>query len=423
MRDVLGIVLGGGEGKRLFPLTKDRSKPAVPLGGKYRLVDIPVSNCINSGLRRVFVLTQYNSASLNRHITQSFKFDYLSPGFVEVLAAEIRQGNYEWYQGTADAIRQNLLHFRNHRFRYYLILAGDHLYRMDFRKVIGQHARTYSQITVGAVLVGRDDVSNLGVPLIDEKKSIVKFYEKPKDPELVQSLRLSDDFMTESKLQTTSGKRYLASMGIYVFNRDVLEEIVEQEGMIDFGRDVIPASLERYRVRAYPFDGYWEDIGTIKSFYEANINLTTEEPSFDLFSPEGPIFTHPRLLPPSKTLHCTIRDSLIAEGSVIVASSIKNSIIGIRSMIREGTKIEHSILMGNDYFDKEGSRPRRRIGLGIGKNCFIRKAIIDKNAHIGDNVKIVNRNKHIDFDGKGYCVRDGIVVVEKNALIPSGTVI
>ena len=423
MRDVLGVVLGGGEGKRLFPLTKDRSKPAVPLGGKYRLVDIPVSNCINSGLRRIFVLTQYNSASLNRHIAQSFKFDYLSPGFVEVLAAEIRQGNYEWYRGTADAIRQNLLHFRNHRFRHYLILAGDHLYRMDFRRVIGQHVRTNSQITVGAVLVSRDDVTSLGAPLIDEKKRIVKFYEKPKDPELVRSLRLSDDLISQNKLQTTSSKCYLASMGIYVFNRDVLEEMLEQDEMIDFGKDVIPSSLKRYRVRAYPFDGYWQDIGTIKSFYEANIDLTTEKPSFDFFSPERPIFTHPRLLPPSKTLNCTVKDSLIAEGSVITASSIENSIIGIRSIIREGTKIERSILMGNDYYDKERLSPRRRTGLGIGKNCLIRNAIIDKNAHIGNNVKIINKKKHIDFDGKGYYVRDGIVIVEKNALISSGTII
>ena len=423
MRDVLGIVLGGGEGKRLFPLTKSRSKPAVPLGGKYRLIDIPVSNCVNSGLRRIFVLTQYNSASLNRHVSQSFKFDYLSPGFVEVLAAEIRQGNYEWYQGTADAIRQNLLHFHNHPFKYYLILAGDQLYQMDFRKVMTQHMRTNSQITVAAVLVGRDDLPGLGVPCIDNDKRILKFHEKPSDPELIKSLRLSDEFITENKLHPTGNKRYIGSMGIYIFNREVLEELLEDHDMIDFGKNVIPGSLGRYDVRAYTFDGYWEDIGTIKSFYEANIDLTKEKPSFDLLFPDGPVFTRPRLLPPSKISNCAIQDSLVVEGGVITASSIINSIVGIRSIIREGTKIERSIIMGNDYYHQQDQHPRSRIPLGIGKNCIIRNAIIDKNARIGNKVKIINKAKHTHFDGKGYYVRDGIVIVEKEALIPSGTII
>ena len=423
MRDVIGIVLGGGEGKRLFPLTKNRSKPAVPLGGKYRLVDIPVSNCINSGLRRIFVLTQYNSASLNRHITQSFNFDHMSFGFVEILAAEIRQGNYDWYQGTADAIRQNLLHFHNHDYKYYLVLAGDQLYRMDFRKVITQHIRLRSQITVATLLVRREDVQMLGVPFIDDRKKILKFYEKPKDPELIHSLRLSDDFMAKNNLDRASGKRYLASMGIYIFNREVMEELLLNKAMMDFGKDVIPAALDKYIVHAYLFDGYWEDIGTIKSFYEANISLTEKNPQFDFFSPEVPIFTHARFLPPAKLFDCTIKDSIIAEGSILNASSIANSIIGIRSIVNEGTKIERSIIMGNDYYFKHGVHPRKRIPLGIGRNCIIQNAIVDKNAHIGNNVKVINKDKHINFDGNGYYIREGIVIIEKGAVIPSGTTI
>ncbi len=423
--NVLSVVMGGGQGTRLFPLTKERAKPAVPLAGKYRLVDIPISNCINSGLRRVYLLTQFNSASLHRHISQSYKFDHFSGGFVEILAAEQTYADTSWYQGTADAVRKNMIHFMNHDWDYILILSGDQLYRMDFRTIISQHKETGADITLGTIPVGREEAKSLGIMQMAADKRITRFEEKPKDPAVLDSLKLPIDWHEKLGING-QGDQLLASMGIYVFNRDIIRRVLDNS-LADFGKHVIPKGIDELRVFSYVFQGYWEDIGTIRAFFEANLDLANELPRFNFFDMAAPIFSRPRFLPGSKINGANIDHAVITDGCILNRASISFSIVGLRSIVGEGTVINRSILMGNDYFESQQSiaesqtagRPR----LGIGANCRIESTIVDKNARIGDNVVISPRGKPDSVDHKEYYIRDGIVIIPKNGVVPHGTVI
>jgi glucose-1-phosphate adenylyltransferase len=423
--NVLSVVMGGGQGTRLFPLTKERAKPAVPLAGKYRLVDIPISNCINSGLRRVYLLTQFNSASLHRHISQSYKFDHFSGGFVEILAAEQTYADASWYQGTADAVRKNMIHFMNHDWDYMLILSGDQLYRMNFRTIISQHKETGADITLGTIPVGREEAKSLGIMQMAADKRITRFEEKPKDPAVLDSLKLPADWHEKLGING-QGDRLLASMGIYVFNRDIIRRVLDNS-LADFGKHVIPKAIDELRVFSYIFQGYWEDIGTIRAFYEANLDLANELPRFNFFDMGAPIFSRPRFLPGSKINGANIDHAVITDGCILSRATISFSILGLRSIVGEGALISRSILMGNDYFESQQSvaesqaagRPR----LGIGANCRIESTIVDKNARIGDNVVISPRGKPDSVDHKEYYIRDGIVIIPKNGVVPHGTVI
>ena len=416
----LAIIMGGGAGSRLFPLTKDRSKPAVPLGGKYRIVDIPISNCINSDLRHIYVLTQFNSASLHRHIASAFKFDRFSRSFVEILAAQQTPSGSHWYQGTADAVRQNLQNFLSRPYEYYVILSGDQLYRMDFRDLLRQHIEEKADISIATLPVERSVASDLGIMHTDASRQITRFVEKPKDPALLDSLKIPSDLLKELG-QEPGAELFQASMGIYIFNRQALIEALDND-LVDFGKHIIPRSIEKYKVHSYIFQGYWEDIGTIRSFFEANLALTDEKPPFSFFDTTRPVYTHARFLPASKIQGATIKNAVISDGGVIADAQIERSVIGVRSFINSGTVIRHSILMGNDFFDADlAQRDHTGIQLGIGRDCVIDHAIIDKNARIGDGVIISPEGKPADFDGPNYYIRDGIVIVPKNTTIPSGT--
>jgi glucose-1-phosphate adenylyltransferase len=423
--NVLSVIMGGGQGTRLFPLTKERSKPAVPLAGKYRLVDIPISNCINSGLRRIYLLTQFNSASLHRHISQSYKFDHFYGGFVEILAAEQTFSDASWYQGTADAVRKNLVHFLNHDFEYALILSGDQLYRMDFRHILAQHAESSADLTISTIPVGRNEAQSLGIMQMNEDRRITRFEEKPKDHALLDSLRLEKDWYPKLDIEGDE-EFFLASMGIYVFNRDVLLELLRNT-LTDFGKHIIPKAIETHRVYASVFQGYWEDIGTIRSFFEANLDVTSELPRFNFFDMSAPIFTRPRFLPASKVNGAEIDHAIISDGCIINHSRITHSIVGIRSIVGGGTQLHRTILLGCDFFESEASIQRNeaagRPRLGIGANARIDNAIIDKNARIGNNVVISPANKPENMDNPLYYVRDGVVIIPKGGVIPHGTVI
>jgi len=417
----LAIIMGGGAGTRLFPLTKDRSKPAVPLAGKYRLVDIPISNCINSDLRHIYVLTQFNSASLHRHIASAFKFDRFSRAFVEILAAQQTPTGSHWYQGTADAVRQNLQNFLNRPYEYFVILSGDQLYRMDFRNLLRQHIQGKADISIATLPVERSAASDLGIMHSDASRRITQFVEKPKDPAVLDSLRIPGDLLQE--LGKPGEELYQASMGIYVFNRKALIEALDND-FVDFGKHIIPRSIEKFNVQSYIFQGYWEDIGTIRSFFDANLALTDEKPPFSFFDTTRPVYTHARFLPASKFQGATIKRAVISDGCVIADAQIEHSVIGIRSFIKSGTSIRHSILMGNDFFDADlAQRDHTGAPLGIGCNCVIDHAIIDKNARIGDGCVITPQGKPEHFDGPNYFIRDGIVIVPKNTTIPDGTCI
>ncbi|MCX6967069.1 MAG: glucose-1-phosphate adenylyltransferase [Verrucomicrobia bacterium] len=418
----LAIIMGGGAGTRLFPLTKDRSKPAVPLGGKYRIVDIPISNCINSDLRHIYVLTQFNSASLHRHIASAFKFDRFSRAFVEILAAQQTPSGSHWYQGTADAVRQNLQNFLNRPYEYYVILSGDQLYRMDFRDLLRQHIEEKADISIATIPVERSAAADLGIMHTDASRQITRFVEKPKDPELLESLRIPADLLAQLDKHPDE-ELYQASMGIYIFNRQALIEALDND-LVDFGKHIIPRSIEKYKVQSYIFQGYWEDIGTIRSFFDANLALTNTNPPFSFFDTTRPVYTHARFLPASKIQGATIRKAIISDGCVISDAQIERSVIGIRSFINSGTTVRHSILMGNDFFDADlAQRDHSGMELGIGRNCVIDHAIIDKNARIGDGVTITPEGKPEHFDGPNFYIRDGIVIVPKNATIPAGTCI
>ena len=425
---LLAVILGGGAGSRLFPLTSFRSKPAVPLGGKYRLVDVPISNCINSDVIRMFVLTQFNSASLNRHIATTYRFSPFADGFVEILAAEQTPERPDWFQGTADAVRQVLPHIRDWRIDTLLILSGDHLYRMDYRKFLARHFETDADITVSVIPIPPDSASEFGLLKVDAAGRIIEFREKPKG-EALETMRVDTTSLGLS-VDEARKRPFLASMGIYVFKYDRLEELLaEDTSHLDFGKEVIPASINKYNVQAYLFNDYWEDIGTIAAFYKANLDMTSAIPPFNLFDAEAPLFTRARYLPPSKIDNCVIRDSIISDGCIINGAKINRSLIGLRSRIAEGTQIDGVYMMGADYYqtlenllgDQKAGRPR----VGVGENTIIRRAIIDKNARIGKDVRLLNEAGVETADGPNgtYYIRDRIVIVPKNSLIPDGTIV
>jgi glucose-1-phosphate adenylyltransferase len=411
----LAVIMGGGAGSRLFPLTKERSKPAVPLAGKYRIVDIPISNCINSGLRRIYVLTQFNSASLHRHINSSYTFDQFSLAFVEILAAQQTPTDTNWYQGTADAVRQNLRDFLQHPYEYYVILSGDQLYRMDFRDVLKQHIESDAELTIATIPVKRQEAPAFGIMHTDAQRKIVRFEEKPKEAALLDELRIPTPLLKDLGLPADADL-YQASMGIYVFNRQTLIDALDNTHA-DFGKHVIPEMIHKRRVQAYIFQGYWEDIGTIRSFFDANLNLTSMIPPFNFFDTNAPIYTHARFLPASKINGATIKQAII---SVVSDAQIERSVIGIRSYIDSGTTIRHSVIMGSDFYDNTLESRSGEPGLGIGRNCVIDRAIIDKNVRIGKGVVVTPEGKPDHFDGPNFYIRDGIVVVPKNTVIPDG---
>jgi len=420
--NVLAVVMGGGQGIRLFPLTRERSKPAVPLAGKYRLVDIPISNCINSNLRRIYVLTQFNSASLHRHISQSYKFDHFTGGFVEILAAEQTFTDTSWYQGTADAVRKNLAHLLNHDWDHLLILSGDQLYRMDFRRIISQHMETYADLTIATIPVSRSAAQSLGIMDINPERRITRFVEKPKDPAVLDSLKLDPDAYGKLGIEGEE-EFYLASMGIYLFNRDVLVRVLDNN-YADFGKHIIPGTIAEQRVFSYVYQGYWEDIGTIRSFFEANLDVTAELPRFNFFDMVAPIFSRPRFLPGSKINGAQIDHAVICDGCIINHAKIGHSIIGIRSLVGSGSELHRVVCMGSDYYESHASimenelvgKPR----IGIGQNAHLENAIIDKNARIGDNVVLTPEGKPENLDHPLYLIRDGIVIVPKGGSIPHG---
>ena len=418
----LAIIMGGGAGSRLFPLTKERSKPAVPLGGKYRIVDIPISNCINSGLRQIYVLTQFNSTSLIRHIAASYKFDHFSRSFVEILAAQQTPSGAEWYQGTADAVRKNLADFLQRPYEYYIILSGDQLYRMDYRKVLRQHIEKKSDITIATIPVDRKAAMDFGIMHTDAERKIIRFEEKPKTAALLDELKIPGNLLRELSKEENE-ELYQASMGIYIFNREAICEALNND-FVDFGKHIIPQSIEKYAVHAYIFQGYWEDIGTIRAFFDANLNITNPNPPYSFFDTVAPVYTHARFLPGSKINTATIKQAIVSDGCIISDSQIERAVIGVRSYIGSGTTIRHSIIMGADFYESDMASREKKSDLpplGIGKNCIIDHAIIDKNARIGDGVTITPEGKPENHDGENFYIRDGIVVVPKNAVIPPGT--
>ena len=406
---VLGIILGGGQGSRLYPLTESRSKPAVPIAGKYRLVDIPISNCINSEVKRMYVLTQFNSASLNRHIKNTYHFSFFSKAFVDVLAAEQTPHSDNWFQGTADAVRQSMHHFLRHDFEYALILSGDQLYQMDYSLMVEQHVKSKAKISIATIPVNAKDATSFGILKSDEKNNITSFIEKP-------DASLLPDWTSEvSDEMKGGGRNYLASMGIYIFNRDLLVELMNNPDTNDFGKEIIPQSIGKHKTLSYQYEGYWTDIGNIDSFFDANLGLTDDIPSFDLYDTNKRIYTRARMLPTSKVSGTALHKSVIGEGCIIQAAKIERSVIGIRSRIGHESTVINTYMMGSDSYEtlEEIEAGNINILVGIGERCFIKNAIIDKNCRIGDDVRI-NGGKHLkDQETETYCIRDGIVVQKK----------
>ena len=417
MNDCIAVILGGGRGTRLFPLTHERSKPAVPIAGKYRLIDIPLSNCINANLRRVFVLTQYNSESLNKHIAQTYKFDVFSNGFVTILAAEQTEDSPDWFQGTADAVRQSMRHLRSHKSTEVLILSGDQLYQGDFRRMQATHRAAGAQATVAVLPVSRAQTTGLGILKVDAGGRIVRFEEKPPPDRL-------DDL--ESDI-AGYGRGFLASMGIYLFGRDALERSLADPKLVDFGRHVIPWAIGEMKVQAHVFNGYWEDVGTIRSYYQANLQLTESIPPFDFYDANRPFYTNPGLLPASKVEGCTVKQALLSEGCIVLGAEIERSVVGIRSRIGAGACLRDSLMLGADFYETldeiAQAKARGQPPVGLGENAVVEKAILDKNVRIGRDVRIANAEGVQEADGKGWYIRDGIVIVPKGGVIPDGTVI
>jgi glucose-1-phosphate adenylyltransferase len=424
--NVVAVILGGGAGSRLFPLTRERSKPAVPLAGNYRLIDVPVSNCINSELTQIFVLTQYNSASLNRHIAQTYRFSRFSRGFVEILAAEQTKERPDWFQGTADAVRQMLPHLRDWRVDTLLILSGDHLYRMDYRDFLARHFESEADVTIAVHPCRAEEAEGFGLLKTGTEGKIVEFKEKPKGDALA-SMRV-DTTAFGLTPGDAEARPYLASMGIYVFNYAKLNELLAAEpNSVDFGGDIIPAAIDKYRVQAHLFKGYWEDIGTIQAFYKANLDLCAPLPEFNFFDTEAPIYTRSRYLPPSKLNDCDVQHSMISEGCILNGVQVRQSIVGVRSRIDADTRVEDSIVMGSDFFESlseiswniNNNRPH----IGIGPGSVVKRCILDKNVRIGKNVRLVNADNVQEYDDPNgsYFIRDGIIIVPKNATIPDGT--
>ncbi len=424
--NTVALILGGGRGTRLYPLVKARSKPAVSLGGQYRMIDIPVSNCINSGLRNIYVITQFNSASLNNHIYNAYRFDNFSGGHVSILAAEQTDTNIDWYQGTADAVRKNLSHFDNEFINNVLILSGDQVYRMDYNVMNRHMLETGADIVVGTVPVVREDAKGFGVMLVNKRGQITNFHEKPKEDDILNSLKLSAEQKKMFDIEDPK-KEYLASMGIYIFRRNVLKELLEDVSMIDFGKDIIPEAIKKYKVFSYAFQGYWEDVGTIKAYFDANISFGSNEPPFDFYDEDAPIYTHVRYLSASKVEKANITSSIIADGCKIENATIKESVIGLRSVIQSGSTLEKVIMMGSDYYENSEDIERLNVRhlpkIGIGKKCTLKNVIIDKNVRIGNEVTIINKKKIQHQDSEFYCIRDGIVIIPKNTVVKSRTII
>jgi len=419
--DVLAVILGGGRGTRLYPLTAVRSKPAVPFGGKYRLIDIPLSNCINSGITKIFVLTQFNSASLNRHVSRTYQFSPFIKGFVDILAAQQTMESFDWYQGTADAVRQNLRAIHSRPQSHVLILSGDHLYRMDYRYFLRSHVEHRADISIGVCPVTREEAPEYGIMRVGKDNRITEFHEKPSDPEVLDRLAVKSG---------DPEKPYLASMGIYIFNPDILRKALVDTAQTDFGKEIIPSAIRRFRVNAYLFRGYWRDIGTIRSFYEANLEMVTPLPPFNFYDTRHPIYTRARFLPASKINSSLVERCLLADGCIVTRADLRNSVVGLRTIIRANSRVLDSVILGADLYEREfseGAAPLSAqegpVPLGIGRNCHIERAIIDKDARIGDDVTIVNAKGYNDFDGPGFVVREGLVIIPKDAVIRPGTII
>jgi glucose-1-phosphate adenylyltransferase len=416
MQDVLGVILGGGAGTRLYPLTKERAKPAVPLAGKYRLIDIPMSNCLHAGIEKIAILTQFNSVSLHRHIHRTYNRDVFSPGWVQILAAEQKPTSLDWYQGNADAVRKQAIEIRQAGTKYTLILAGDHLYRMDYRKFVEQHIASEADVTVAVQPVARDVASSLGILRLDDQNNIVEFKEKPK----------TDADLDAMESWAGEERPFMASMGIYVFNTEVLFELLEGDGN-DFGRDIVPQAMAAHRLQGFIFEGYWEDIGTIQRFYQVNLDMAQPDASFDFYSAKTPIYTRPRFMPASEVNGTQLDNVLLTDGCRISKSVVNNAVIGLRSIVKAGTKIDSTIIMGADSYESEAMlKENAKKGIpdiGIGEGTTIARAIIDKNARIGRNVVIQDLPNRPDGEGPNWVARDGIIIVPKNAIIPDGTVI
>ncbi len=424
----IAIVLGGGKGTRLYPLTADRSKPAVPFAGKYRLVDIPISNCINSDIKQIYILTQFNSASLHNHISNTYIFDTFSNGFVEILAAEQTYASQSWYQGTADAVRKNLKHFEGQNADYYIILSGDQLYRMNLNDMLKHHIDTKAELSIAAKPISRNEATGLGIMKVNERGRIIDFFEKPSPEENIE------DYICPSKViksnlnkKRDDSNSYLASMGIYIFNKEVLKHVLDNDET-DFGKNIIPSSIKTKKVSAYLFDGFWEDIGTIKAFYDTNLDLASINPAFNFYDEDLPIYTHKRHLPATKVNFCNISCSLTGEGSIITNAYIVNSIIGVRTLIESGASLDGVYCMGASYYEtleEKSENAKKGIpNIGIGRGTIIKKAIIDINARIGDGCRIgIDSLERVDGDYDNYSIHDGIIVIHKNAIIPSGSVL
>ncbi len=423
----IAIVLGGGKGTRLYPLTMDRAKPAVPFAGKYRLVDIPISNCINSEIRQIYILTQFNSASLHNHISNTYIFDTFSQGFVEILAAEQTNQTDTWYQGTADAVRKNMKHFHDQNADYYIILSGDQLYRMDLGQMLDRHVKSGAELTIASKPISREQATGLGIIGCDKDGMITKFYEKPAIDLDISDYKVGDDFMFESLgVHVDQSNEYLASMGIYIFNAKTMEEVLNND-KTDFGKEIIPDVINQRKVSTYLFDGFWEDIGTIKAFYETNLDLASINPQFNFYDERMPIYTHRRHLPATKVNFCNISNSLTSEGSIITNAYIVNSIIGVRTIIESGASLDGVYCMGASFYEtieqKEENAKKGIPNIGIGRGTIIRKAIIDQNARIGDGCRIgIDDIPRQEGDYAMYSIHDGIIVINKNAIIKNGTV-
>jgi len=416
MNDVLTIVLGGGRGTRLFPLTHLRSKPAVPIGGKYRIIDIPLSNCLHAGLKRIYVLTQFNSASLNRHVAQTYRLDMFSEGFVEVLAAEQTPEGEQWFQGTADAVRQAARHFRDVDAEYFLILAGDHVYRMDFAELIEAHIERNADITIAAQPVTAEDATQMGIFRFDGAGQVSGFEEKPNAERLTEMGSSAPPHSPAGML--SADKPFVASMGIYVFSRDVLYDVLARSRAVDFGKEIIPQALSTHRVHPYLYRGFWADVGTVRSFYDVNLMLTRRGAPFNFFHPRRPIYTHPRFLPAARMHDCRVDESLVAEGAYLDTCEVQSSVVGIRSSILRGAKVTRSILLGADFYEE----PSGDLPLGVGRDAVLDRVIVDKNARIGEGVRLVNERGIENADGDGYYIRGGIIIVPKGGVVKPGTV-
>ncbi len=425
MNQMTAVILGGGRGSRLDPLTQVRSKPAVPIGGKFRLIDIPMSNCLHAGVRDIFILTQFNTESLHRHIYDSYRFDNFSRGSIRILAAQQTTDNNDWYQGTADAVRKNITFFKNAH-EHIIILSGDHLYRMDYRSFLRYHVEKDADISIAVKPVFEKETGEFGILKTDGEGRITEFVEKPREKEVLDHFRIERPLFNEFNIDP-GDRRHVASMGIYIFKKNVLFKLLENNKKEDFGKEIIPDSLKTQNVFAYFFDGYWEDIGTIRAFFDAHMDFTTPIPKFNFYDEKYPFFTHPRYLPASKINQCQINHSVISEGSILLGSIIEHAIIGIRSFIDEGTLVQRSIVMGNARYEHIVERDKNYStntpNLGIGKNCIIRNAIVDMDCRIGNNVQLINKDNQQEVREKLYTIRDGIIIIAKGTVIPDNTII